>query len=130
NKLQAFQSGKKSILNIKLKCTGSAAVNNLHIAVGIDDEKGNRITHLNSEATNESLSIHKEMNSVDIVMDKLALRQGNYAFTLFATVNNEIADWVQESGSFDVEIGDFYNTGKLPPDNQGSFYMDHKFIVK
>ncbi len=130
NQLQAFQCGNLSILSIQITFQKNSVINNLHIAVGIDDKYGNRITQLNSEVTNDVLSINDTTNSIDIVMNHLPLQPGSYGFTLFSTVNGEITDWIQEAGSFDVEAGDFYNTGKLPPDSQGNFFIDHQFIVK
>lgn len=129
-KLQAFQSGRAGVFNIKLERKKNTEVRDLKIAMGIDDEFGQRITHLNNDATNQTLNLTGSESIVQIVIDKLPLKQGRYSFTLFSTVNGEIADWIQDAGSFQVESGDFFNTGKLPPESQGNFYINHQFMIK
>ncbi len=130
NKLQALQCGKKSILRMKIGRKGNMQINNLNIAMGIDDDMGQRITQFNSEITNASLNINNDVSIIDIVINNLPLSQGTYTFTLFATVNNEIADWIQEAGSFDVEAGDFFETGKEFPEGQGHILIQHLFQQK
>ena len=60
-------------------------------------------------------------------MPNLGLLRGLYHFTIFASANGTLADWVKNAGSFDVEGGDYFGTGQLPPDGQGVFVMDHAF---
>ena len=66
-------------------------------------------------------------NKIRISIPKLPLKGGEYTVTLFAEVNGEVADWIQEATILQVESGDFYNTGKLPESSQGNFYMEHSF---
>jgi lipopolysaccharide transport system ATP-binding protein len=67
---------------------------------------------------------------VDIQIPKLPLKDGQYSLTLFTTVGGEISDWVQNAAVMDVEAGDFYGTGKLLPEGQGSFYMDYNYRLR
>jgi len=66
---------------------------------------------------------------VEVHIPRMTLAPGRYGFTLFATVNGEIADWIKNAGTFDVEAGDFYGTGHLPPEGQGCFLMEHGFTL-
>lgn len=129
HQLSSLQSGKAGKLCIDIKKdTNHAVLRNIHIAMGIDDEMGQRITNLNNETTG---ILFPEMNSqnstVEISIPRLPLRHGLYSFTLYGTVNNEVADWISNAGTFHVEHGDFFGTGKLLPDGQGNFYIDHTF---
>jgi lipopolysaccharide transport system ATP-binding protein len=131
NKVQALQCGAKGIIEIAFEQKNKTELNNLHISMGIDDEYGQRITQLSNEATNQLFQVvNSNASVIQIHMNKIPLKQGRYSFVLYSTVNNELADWIQEAGSFDVEAGDFYNTGKLLPDGQGNFYIDHSFQLK
>jgi lipopolysaccharide transport system ATP-binding protein len=131
NNLQAFQSGKPATICITFLNKENIKLNNLLVALSIDDEYGQRLTQFSNEVTNQIFnSISSINNTVEIHIEKLPLKQGSYTFVLFSRVNNEIADWIQEAGTFDVEAGDFFNTGKLPPDGQGSFYINHSFQIK
>ena len=101
---------------------------NFLIAIGIDDEYGQRITHLSNEVTDQGFQqLTNTSNYIEVEIPKLPLKKGQYTFTLYSTINGEVSDWIQEAGTFTVEAGDFYQTGKLPPEGQGSFYIDHNF---
>ncbi len=101
---------------------------NFHLAIGIDDQLGNRIAVLSSEVTNEVFAnVPSFVNCVEVNIGRLPLAQGRYGFTIFSRVNGEIADWIQKAGFFAVEPGDFYGTGRIPTIGQGNFLMDYNF---
>lgn len=128
--LSAFQCGKDVVMSIRFKNTTGAALRNLNIAVGIDDEYGQRVAHLNNDLTDQLFQASADNDTVEIAIPKFPFRQGTYTFSLYAKVNGELADWVREAGNIDVEAGDFYNTGKLLPEGQGQFLFGHSFAIK
>ncbi|MCE3279646.1 MAG: Teichoic-acid-transporting ATPase [Bacteroidetes bacterium] len=128
NILAAFQSGKDAVLNLKFDRIKGKEIKNLHIAVAFDDEFGQRISHMNNEITNEIFnSIPDDCNEVEVHIPRFPFKHGLYTFSLYATVNGELADWLNEAGTIDVESGDFYNTGKQLPDGQGKFLFQYNF---
>jgi lipopolysaccharide transport system ATP-binding protein len=103
---------------------------NLHIAIGIDNYLGDRITLISSEVTNEDFSnVPADINIIEIEIKRLPLTQGRYGFTIYSTLNGVVADWIQNAGFFDVESDDFYRSGKLPPTGQGNFLLNYHFRV-
>lgn len=126
--LSAFQCGKNVVMGIKFKRSENKPLKNLHIAIGIDDDFGQRIANLNNDITNQIFNtVDTDCDTVDVHIPHFPFKQGGYTFTLYATVNGELADWVQEAGIIDVESGDFYNTGKQLPDGQGQFLFNYSF---
>ena len=126
--VDSFISGKYAKITCYFENRLQRDLKNLQIAIGIDDHLGNRIAHLNNEATNDFFSIvPAHVNCVEVQIGRLPLTQGRYGFTIFSTVNGTIADWIQNAGFFTVESGDYYGTGKIPPPGQGNFYIDYKF---
>lgn len=106
-------------------------IRNLSLALGIDDDFGNRITHLNNEVTNDLFAaVPAGVNSIRISIKKLPLMPGQYDVTIFSNVNGVLADWIQKAFSFVVDSGDFYNTGRLIPAGQGSFLVEHRFNLE
>lgn len=105
--------------------TSDPSLKGLQIAMGIDDSMGQRITHFSNEVTGQEIQADK--GKVNIYIEKLPLKEGRYTFTLFASVNGEIADYLIDAGTFDVVAGDFFHTGKLPPEGQGSLFIQHSF---
>ena len=102
----------------------------LNVSVGIDDENGQRITQLNNNNTNQ---VFEKFNAgtfvVNIHIPVVPLKGGTYTIAIFASVNGEVADWIQEATVLPVEAGDFFKTGKLPEESQGNFYINHSFSM-
>jgi lipopolysaccharide transport system ATP-binding protein len=99
--------------------------------LGIDDEYGNRITHLNNEVTNDLfVTVPDDVNTVEVTIRKLPVMPGQYDVTIYSTVNGVLVDWIQKAFSFTVDSGDFYNTGRLIPPGQGSFLIEHNFKLQ
>lgn len=66
---------------------------------------------------------------MSVHVPRCPLLPGSYGFTLFSSVNGETADYLLNAGTFHVESGDFFGTGRLPPGDQGTFTTDHRFIL-
>lgn len=66
-------------------------------------------------------------NMVKVQINKLPLFPGKYQFTLFfVSQSGEILDWIQKAGTFEVEYGDYYQTGQLPQSGHGCLLLDYK----
>ena len=102
---------------------------NLHLAMGIDDIYGQRILHLSNETTGQVFAAATGATHIGIRLPRGPLLPGTYGFTLFSTVNGEIADYLFNAGTFHVESGDFFGTGRLPAGDQGSFIAEHSFSI-
>ena len=126
----AFTCGSPAVLDILIANTSGRNVHNVRIGIGIDNDMGQRIvvfaTHL---ADRDFPEVASDISNVEIRIPRLTLTAGRYGFTLFASVNGEIADWIKQAGTFDVESGDFYGTGQTPPQGQGCFVMDHELRI-
>ena len=121
-----------SPLNIELSLLANSKfdLSYLNISLGIDDDNGQRIAQLNNSNTNQIFEKFNEGNFVvNIFIPILPLKGSTYTIAIFASVNGEVADWIQEATTLEVESGDFFNTGKLPEESQGSFYINHSFSM-
>jgi len=125
-----FYSGQNVRIILGYKNNTQQTLSNLNIALGIDNQIGERITILSTEVRGSSLDeVQADVQSIVIELDKLPLTPGRYGFTIYSTVNGIIADWISNAGFFEVEGGDFYGTGKLPPTMQGNFLLDYNFYI-
>lgn len=126
--LTAFQCGTCATLVLEFENTTDRVLRNLRVAVGIDDEHGQRVLLLDSALLWDDLeTVQPGTGVVRISMPRLCLLPRRYSFTIFATVNGIIADWIKNAGSFDVEGGDYFGTGQLPSPGQGLFVTEHTF---
>jgi lipopolysaccharide transport system ATP-binding protein len=123
--------GSPLSINLKVKIKENENLKYVKISVGIDDEMGSRIAILSNDITDQLFpSISDGIYLISIQIPKLPLKSGNYIVTLFSESNGLISDWIQEAAVLKVDSGDFFNTGKLPQESQGSFFIDHKFSIK
>ena len=60
----------------------------------------------------------------DFKISKMPLAIGRYNLTLFCSVGGVISDWIQNCFYFDIISGDFYNTGKNAPENNGNILLN------
>lgn len=127
--LQAAHCG--AALIIELQAEARTDLSHLEISLGIDDQFGQRVAHFNNIVTSELFqNVKVGQLTVQIHVPKLPLKSGSYGFSLYSTVNSDIADWLQEAGSFEVEAGDFFQTGKLPPEGQAAVFIEHSFQLR
>lgn len=128
NKTNAFQSGADCKMIFDIANTSNDDLKEIRISVGIDDNQLRRITLLDNTIINKNIVFGpKETKTIVIQIPQIPLQAGQYFFTLFASENENIADWVVNAGSFEVEYGDFFNTGKIVRTNQGNFLTKHEF---
>jgi lipopolysaccharide transport system ATP-binding protein len=126
--LVAFRCGAASTLVLQVENTSGRELRNVHFSVGLDNSLGQRVLLLDSTLLGEDVArLCPGAGAIRIAMPRLSLLPGRYHFTLYSMVNGSIADWIKNAGFFEVEGGDYYGTGQLPPGNQGYFAMDHGF---
>jgi lipopolysaccharide transport system ATP-binding protein len=130
SQVSAFQCGTESILHLVMDNRTKRELRNVRIALGIDDQMGQRIALLDTTLVGADISaLSPGSGSVRVIIPKMSLTPGRYRLTLYSTVNGIIADWMKSAAIFDVEAGDYYGTGQLPDHGQGMFVLDHRFIV-
>lgn len=128
NELVAGASGTHVVLSFDFQAE-QAPLRNLHVAVGIDNEMGQRIAHLSNLTTDEIFPVVEGERRVSIHIPRCPLARGRYTFTLYSTVAGEMSDYIFNAGTFEIEGGDFYGTGRMPESDQGNFLVDHRFSL-
>ena len=129
--VKAFTSGAPAVIEFSVSNPGRRNLRSVRVAVGIDSDVGQRILVLSTHLSGTDFAeMPSDAARVLLEIPKLALSPGRYGFTLYSSVNGEIADWVKNAGSFDVEGGDYFGTGQMPPEGQGFMLMDHRFEIQ
>jgi lipopolysaccharide transport system ATP-binding protein len=128
--VSAFQCGAEAVLHLIAENRTKDKLRGFHISLGIDNEMGQRVALLDSMLVGTEISdLSPGPGSVRVVIPRMSLIPGRYRLTIYATINGIIADWIKNAAVFDVEAGDYYGTGQLPPQGQGMFVLDHRFVV-
>lgn len=128
DKIHIIPSGLAYNMVVKIENTSEKKLKNIRISVGIDDDQARRITIYSNDLTNQLISFDShETKLIKIFVPVNPFQSGNYHFTLFAGGDHHVSDWVINAGSFEVENGDFFNTGRITPVNQGHILVKHEF---
>lgn len=124
----SLMTGEDCIITLTFERGSPDPVRKISLSLGINDDYGNRITHLNNDVTNDLIGeIPSRVNSIDVFIPKLPLMPGQYYVSINAIVNGLPSDSIQNAFNFTVDQGDFYNTGRLIPSGQGNFLVSHNF---
>ena len=127
-KIGIMVSGIGFKIIIRVKNFTSSQQNNIRLSVGVDDNQSRRITVLGNDLTNQLLTFEpNETKKIEIEISKNPFQASTYHFTLFLAIGNDVSDWVMNAGSFEVEHGDFFKTGRITQMNQGYFLVEHVF---
>jgi lipopolysaccharide transport system ATP-binding protein len=123
-----FQSGNKSLIVIYFNNRLDRVLQDVHFAIGIDTHLDQRIAHISNEISGQFIDIPPGDGKIVIRINKLQFAPGRYKATLFVRSKDSILDWIQDAVQLNVDPGDYYKTGKLPPTGQASFFVDYEFI--
>ncbi len=96
------------------------------VDIGINNNMGERIVWLSTYVFSDKIKLNNGVLRFNI--PHLNLQQGTYNVNLFSTVDDCVADWIQNVAKLQVEPFDYYNTGRDIPANQGYFIMDFSII--
>jgi len=102
----------------------------LQIAIGIDNEKGQRICNFNNDITAEDLIIHTNSKRIICSISNLPFTEGRYFITTFIKINEEISDWVSNASTFNVISEKVFLKGKPQYKNQGNVLIKHNWTIK
>ena len=109
----------------EIKYRGVEPLRNVHISMGFFNVYGDGAAYASNDLVGRSFDLIRPEGSLICKFDVLPLLPGSYSVSLYCTVNGVIADWVQNAGHVNVEDGDFYGSGKLPPNGYGSVAVAH-----
>ncbi|TYC17017.1 ABC transporter ATP-binding protein [Bizionia gelidisalsuginis] len=112
------QTGKPFTIRFELENANIIKLNDIEFDIRIDDNLGQRVSWLSSQLLEKKYSKDKAISIIEFTMNSLQLNNGVYYVTTHIMVKNEVADWVQNAFSFDVEKGDYYGNNVDVPNAQ------------
>jgi lipopolysaccharide transport system ATP-binding protein len=126
--VRSFASGSTANIELGIGRRAPGSLRSVRVDIGIDNDVGQRILLLSTTLGGSDFGdLGPDVDRISVTIPRLPLAVGLYGFTLHATVNGEVADWVRSAGSFAVDGGDFYGSGQVPPGGQGFMLVDHQF---
>lgn len=124
---EGLQTGQTGIISLQIANSFHEDQQAIEINIGVSDEQGVRVCLLSTSMSDSSTGrIPATGGVVRFELPKVPLVAGRYSLTLYATVQNEVADWVIDAAVMDVVEGDFFGTGRTPPVGQGKVLVPHR----
>jgi lipopolysaccharide transport system ATP-binding protein len=109
---------------------GSGSHRNVHISMAFYNTYGEAVLYLSNEIAGNYFEEIPGKAAFVCGMEKFPLMPGSYSVNLYCTINGVVADWVKDAARVDVEHGDFYGSGKLPPTTYGAVIVPYSWTVK
>jgi len=130
-KINSLRCGMTGRIVLRFDNPSHSPLNNLHVAISIDSPAGDRITQFSSAVIGADKPwVSGTASRAVFEIERTPLMPGRYPVTVFSTINGYIADWVQNAGVIEVADGDFYGSGTLLPQGQGTMLINYGFMVK
>lgn len=114
--LSIVRAGAAVVFNIRVRCD-ELNVRNLAMAISVNTMLGEGILHFSTEVVGFSPDLGTGQAVLKCLIPKWNIRSGLFSVNLFLTIGGIVADWAQDGFRFQCEDGDYYGTGKLPPDS-------------
>jgi lipopolysaccharide transport system ATP-binding protein len=116
---QSIMCGQNVAFHLCYETKDRRPVRNVAFSIGIYSILGHFVLFLENEMAGmlyESIPDHGE---IICEIPRFPLAPGYYDVNIHCTVNGVQADWIRGARRLQVVAGDFFGTGKLPPDTHG-----------
>ena len=94
---------------------------------GIFDEP---LFHLSPRLVRADFSGLPAVGVIECTLPNVPLQAGSYHLAISARTGRESCDYVQHAGILEVESGDYFGTGVLPPTDDGPFLVEQRWSVE
>lgn len=126
--LMALVTGKEA--QILLKYQANDSLKNVSVSIGFYGKHGQFLLLCNNEMTGQPFQTLPADGVLKCTIPKLPLSPGIYMLNIYSEVNGILADWVREAYQLTITEGDYYGTGKIPPNSHGGFLIGHSWAYE
>ena len=123
-------AGQDVLFTFSYEARQGADLNNVKVAFTVHGKFDECLFQVWTKVSGDDFASLPPRGTVCCRIPKLPLQPGTYTFNLFSSVNDDVADWIQNACTFTVEPGDFYKTGRLPLPEQGPFLVEHSWFAE
>jgi lipopolysaccharide transport system ATP-binding protein len=104
-------------------------IENVTVAIGITSNTGAFVSMLSNQMTGDTFDSIAREGFVTCRVKKLPLAPGEYTANLIIRSNDVILDWIQQAVVIVVEPGDFFGTGRMPPQSHGGVLLEQEWSL-
>jgi len=121
------RTGAPVVLALRYESSGQSACRNVHVAIAVRGHFDEHLFHLSTGSEKHDFDEVGASGTFCCELPFVALQPGRYPIDIFCAVNGVTADWVRHAGMLEVDAGDFFGSGRMPPVEQGPFLVHHRW---
>jgi lipopolysaccharide transport system ATP-binding protein len=123
-------TGRDLDIALRYETADGASVRNATFAVSVYNLLGVHVLQCQSDLVGAAFRDLPANGEVRCRLPRLPLPGGRYTLNVFGTAGGDIADWVQRAYEVTVADGDFYGTGRLPPEGHRTVLVDQRWELR
>jgi len=128
NELEYLATGQE--VDFRIYYSGNETnVQNVSVAIGITSNVGAFVSMLSNQVAGDNFESIARDGYFTCKIKKLPLMPGNYTAGLIIRSNDVILDWIQQAVTLVVEPGDFYGTGRMPPQSHSGVLLEQEWTL-
>ena len=122
-------SGKDLSIVATYELQGDEKISGVRVAFGLMDKIGTQFTDLTNTLSGDHFELQGKRGEFRCTIPRLPLNTGRYSYHAFVCSSLGTEDFVLDAGFFEVEVGDFYVTGRTVDQQQGTLLIDQHWSV-
>ena len=126
NELEYLATGQDIDFRIYYS-TSELSIENVVVAIGISSNSGTFVSMLSNQIAGEPFESIGSEGFFTCRIKKLPLAPGSYTASLIIRSNDVILDWILQAVTIVVEPGDFYGTGRMPPQTHAGVLLEQEW---
>ena len=128
NELEYLATGQEVDFRLYYSSTENN-VQNIVVAIGISSNSGSFVSMLSNQVAGDLFESLGKDGFFSCKIKKLPLAPGNYTASLIIRSNETILDWIQQAVTIVVEPGDFFGTGRMPPQTHAGVLLEQEWSI-
>jgi lipopolysaccharide transport system ATP-binding protein len=128
NVISILQGGSAVEICVSIKAK-TPDLRNVTLAIGLTTIHGEGVLHLSTDVSGFDLPTVPDVLTLRCSIPRLTLRKQLYSMNIYLTAGGVVMDWLQDCLRFQVEDGDFYGTGRMPPEGYSSVLIDYRWSM-
>jgi lipopolysaccharide transport system ATP-binding protein len=116
-------------VEIRLSYTAPAPIRDVMVGIAAYGALGEALFVCSTRIAGNEVASAPSMGTFACTVPRFPLLPGTYYLNVYAEVQGEVADWLENACAFEVFESDFFGSGQLPPTTHGHFAVDHSWSV-
>lgn len=120
-------SGDALTIVAEYELPSDGKISSVRVAFALMDSNGTQFTDLTNILSGDYFELLGHRGEFRCTVPRLPLNSGRYSYHAFVCSSLGIEDFILNAGCFDVEVGDFFNTGRTVDLEQGIILIDQQW---